>query len=160
MRYPPQVMALIAYLMEKKGNFGPHLIIVPNAVMVNWKSELTQWLPTARCIYYVGSKEERARKYAAEVQPLQVGAPGNNSWAGWNIELPQGSAQGACATAAERGGTGAGGRVSWERSLARAGGLLQNAAQGPLESSAGCQPAAAPRRRSHGSVSFERLSRP
>ena len=26
-----QVMALIAYLMEKKQNFGPHLIIVPNA---------------------------------------------------------------------------------------------------------------------------------
>jgi len=30
-------MALIAYLMEFKGNYGPHLIIVPNAVMVNWK---------------------------------------------------------------------------------------------------------------------------
>ena len=44
-----QVMALIAYLMEHKNNFGPHLIIVPNAVMVNWKSELQQWLPTVRC---------------------------------------------------------------------------------------------------------------
>jgi SWI/SNF-related matrix-associated actin-dependent regulator of chromatin subfamily A protein 2/4 len=64
-------MALIAYLMEKKSNFGPHLIIVPNAVMVNWKSELTQWLPAARCVYYVGAKEERARRYVAEVQPLQ-----------------------------------------------------------------------------------------
>ncbi|KAI8572620.1 hypothetical protein RHMOL_Rhmol01G0213500 [Rhododendron molle] len=31
------VMALIAYLMEFKGNCGPHLIIVPNAVLVNWK---------------------------------------------------------------------------------------------------------------------------
>ena len=66
-----QVMALIAYLMEKKSNFGPHLIIVPNAVIVNWKSELTQWLPDARCVYYVGSKEERTRKYAQEVLPLQ-----------------------------------------------------------------------------------------
>ncbi|KAE8699765.1 ATP-dependent helicase BRM [Hibiscus syriacus] len=28
------VMALIAYLMEFKGNYGPHLIIVPNAVLV------------------------------------------------------------------------------------------------------------------------------
>ena len=27
-----QVMALIAYLWENKGNRGPHLIIVPNAV--------------------------------------------------------------------------------------------------------------------------------
>lgn len=32
-------MALIAYLMEFKGNYGPHLIIVPNAVLVNWKVE-------------------------------------------------------------------------------------------------------------------------
>lgn len=52
-----QVMALIAYLMEKKGNYGPHLIIVPNAVMVNWKSELQRWLPAVRCIYYVGTRE-------------------------------------------------------------------------------------------------------
>lgn len=43
-----QVMALIAYLMEAKGNYGPHLIIVPNAVIVNWKSELSQWLPSVR----------------------------------------------------------------------------------------------------------------
>lgn len=43
-----QVMALIAYLMEHKNNFGPHLIIVPNAVIVNWKSELQQWLPTVK----------------------------------------------------------------------------------------------------------------
>ncbi len=50
-------MALIAYLMEKKGNYGPHLIIVPNAVMVNWKAELTRWLPGVRCIYYVGTRE-------------------------------------------------------------------------------------------------------
>lgn len=35
-----QVMALIAYLMEFKGNYGPHLIIVPNAVLVNWKVSL------------------------------------------------------------------------------------------------------------------------
>jgi SWI/SNF-related matrix-associated actin-dependent regulator of chromatin subfamily A protein 2/4 len=43
-----QVMALIAYLMEHKKNYGPHLIIVPNAVIVNWKSELQQWLPSVK----------------------------------------------------------------------------------------------------------------
>jgi len=36
-------MALIAYLMEFKGNYGPHLIIVPNAVLVNWKVNF-QWI--------------------------------------------------------------------------------------------------------------------
>ena len=64
-------MALIAYLMEHKNNYGPHLIIVPNAVMVNWKSELTAWLPSAKCVYYVGHKDERARKYSMEVASLQ-----------------------------------------------------------------------------------------
>ena len=64
-------MALIAYLMEYKHNYGPHLIIVPNAVMVNWKSELTAWLPSAKCVYYVGHKDERARKYNLEVASLQ-----------------------------------------------------------------------------------------
>ncbi len=66
-----QVMALLAYLMEHKNNYGPHLIIVPNALMVNWKSELNQWLPSVRCVYYVGQKEERARKFAQEVSSLQ-----------------------------------------------------------------------------------------
>lgn len=64
-------MALLAFLMENKNVYGPHLIIVPNAVIVNWKSELMQWLPDVRCVYYVGAKEERAKKYATEVQSLQ-----------------------------------------------------------------------------------------
>ncbi|KAH0470770.1 hypothetical protein IEQ34_000493 [Dendrobium chrysotoxum] len=62
-----QVMALVAYLMEFKGNYGPHLIIVPNAVLVNWKSELHNWLPSVSCIFYVGSKEERLRLFSHEV---------------------------------------------------------------------------------------------
>ena len=54
-----QVMALISYLAERKQNFGPHLIIVPNAVLVNWRAELTQWLPGVRSVYYVGKREDR-----------------------------------------------------------------------------------------------------
>ncbi|CAH8383680.1 unnamed protein product [Eruca vesicaria subsp. sativa] len=62
-----QVMALIAYLMEFKGNYGPHLIIVPNAVLVNWKSELHTWLPSVSCLYYVGTKDQRSKLFAQEV---------------------------------------------------------------------------------------------
>lgn len=87
-------MALIAYLMEFKGNNGPHLIIVPNAVLVNWKvklfsavccyfslqihllcdfhadlifisqSELYNWLPSVSCIFYVGGKDERSKLFS------------------------------------------------------------------------------------------------
>eukprot|EP00250_Pteridium_aquilinum_P019069 c24278_g2_i1 orf=2-5470(-) len=66
-----QVMALIAYLMEFKGNYGPHLIIVPNAVIVNWKSELLRWLPSVSCIFYVGGKEQRSKLYSQEVCALK-----------------------------------------------------------------------------------------
>ncbi|KAJ8498993.1 hypothetical protein OPV22_009545 [Ensete ventricosum] len=62
-----QVMALIAYLMEFKTNYGPHLIIVPNAVLVNWKSELLNWLPSISCIFYVGGKDERSKLFSQEV---------------------------------------------------------------------------------------------
>ncbi|XP_043805240.1 ATP-dependent helicase BRM isoform X6 [Manihot esculenta] len=66
-----QVMALIAYLMEFKGNYGPHLIIVPNAVLVNWKSELHNWLPSVSCIYYVGGKDQRSKLFSQEVSAMK-----------------------------------------------------------------------------------------
>ncbi|KAG6434319.1 hypothetical protein SASPL_105944 [Salvia splendens] len=66
-----QVMALIAHLMEFKGNYGPHLIIVPNAVLVNWKSELHTWLPSVSCIYYVGGKDQRAKLFSQEVLAMK-----------------------------------------------------------------------------------------
>ncbi|KAG9135419.1 hypothetical protein Leryth_007188 [Lithospermum erythrorhizon] len=66
-----QVMALIAYLMEYKGNYGPHLIIVPNAVLVNWKSEFLRWLPSASCIFYVGSKDQRSKLFSQEVLAMK-----------------------------------------------------------------------------------------
>ncbi|KAK1425168.1 hypothetical protein QVD17_20514 [Tagetes erecta] len=66
-----QVMALIAYLMEFKSNYGPHLIIVPNAVLVNWKSELHSWLPNVSCIYYVGNKDQRSKLFTQEVRNMK-----------------------------------------------------------------------------------------
>ncbi|KAI3743909.1 hypothetical protein L1987_56978 [Smallanthus sonchifolius] len=66
-----QVMALIAYLMEFKSNYGPHLIIVPNAVLVNWKSELRSWLPSVSCIYYVGNKDQRSKLFTQEVRNMK-----------------------------------------------------------------------------------------
>ncbi len=58
-------MALIAYLMEHKHNYGPHLIIVPNAVMVNWKSR-ADGLAAQRQVRVLRGAQGRAR---AQVQP-------------------------------------------------------------------------------------------
>ncbi|KAK7260246.1 hypothetical protein RIF29_26141 [Crotalaria pallida] len=66
-----QVLALIAYLMEFMGNYGPHLIIVPNAVLVNWKSELYNWLPSVSCIFYVGMKDQRSELFSQEVSAMK-----------------------------------------------------------------------------------------
>jgi len=66
-----QVCSLIAYLWESKQNFGPHIIIVPNAVIVNWKAELKSWLPHVNCVYYVGSREQRAKIFQKQVLQLK-----------------------------------------------------------------------------------------
>lgn len=66
-----QVMALIAYLWEHKGNRGPHLLVVPNAVTVNWKSELNLWLPDVHCVYYTGTSAEREAVYKREILPMR-----------------------------------------------------------------------------------------
>lgn len=66
-----QVCSLIAYLFESKQNYGPHLIIVPNAVIVNWKAEIKRWLPKLSTVFYVGSKEARAKIFTQQVLQLK-----------------------------------------------------------------------------------------
>lgn len=66
-----QVCALIAYLWESKQNFGPHLIIVPNAVIVNWKSEIKTWLKNVQAVYYVGAREARAKIFKEQIVQLK-----------------------------------------------------------------------------------------
>lgn len=66
-----QVCSLIAYLFESKQNYGPHLIIVPNAVIVNWKAEIKRWLPKLSAVFYVGSKDVRAKIFQQQVSQLK-----------------------------------------------------------------------------------------
>ncbi|RWW35185.1 hypothetical protein GW17_00000030 [Ensete ventricosum] len=40
-----QTISLIAYLMENKGVTGPHLIVAPKAVLPNWITEFSTWVP-------------------------------------------------------------------------------------------------------------------
>ena len=40
-----QTIALLAYLMEFKGNKGPFLIVVPLSTMNNWSLEFEKWAP-------------------------------------------------------------------------------------------------------------------
>ncbi|CAG0906293.1 unnamed protein product, partial [Cyprideis torosa] len=56
-----QTIALLAHLAEK-GNWGPHLIIVPTSVMLNWEMEFKKWCPGFKLLVYYGSIKERKLK--------------------------------------------------------------------------------------------------
>lgn len=43
-----QTIALLAHLAGEKGNWGPHLIIVPNNRILNWEIEFKKWCPALK----------------------------------------------------------------------------------------------------------------
>ena len=56
-----QTIALLAYLVEVKQNFGPFLIIVPLSTLSNWVRELQVWAPSLLKIIYRGDPATRKR---------------------------------------------------------------------------------------------------
>jgi len=54
-----QTIALLCYLMEKKQNDGPFLIVVPLTTISNWAMEFDKWAPDIRKLLYKGKKHER-----------------------------------------------------------------------------------------------------
>ena len=54
-----QTIALFAYLMEKKGVNGPHLVVVPLSTMFNWCMEFRKWAPGIIFIDYKGDPQVR-----------------------------------------------------------------------------------------------------
>uniref|UniRef100_A0A1I8FT92 Helicase ATP-binding domain-containing protein n=1 Tax=Macrostomum lignano TaxID=282301 RepID=A0A1I8FT92_9PLAT len=54
-----QTIALITYLMERKKENGPYLIIVPLSTMSNWDLEFDKWAPSVKKILYKGSPQHR-----------------------------------------------------------------------------------------------------
>eukprot|EP00958_Prasinococcus_capsulatus_P028547 scaffold6922_cov363-Prasinococcus_capsulatus_cf.AAC.5 len=57
-----QTIALLAWLACAKGIWGPHLIVVPTSVMLNWETELKKWCPAFKILTYFGSMKERKQK--------------------------------------------------------------------------------------------------
>lgn len=57
-----QTIALLAHLACEKGIWGPHLIVVPTSVMLNWEMEIKKWCPAFKVMVYYGSPKERKQK--------------------------------------------------------------------------------------------------
>ena len=54
-----QTISLITYLIQKKGQTGPFLVIVPLSTLTNWNSEFEKWAPTVSRIVYKGPPNQR-----------------------------------------------------------------------------------------------------
>jgi len=59
-----QTIALLAHLAASRGIWGPHLIVVPTSVMLNWETEFKRFCPALKLLTYFGTAKERKLKRA------------------------------------------------------------------------------------------------
>lgn len=64
-----QTIALLSHLAGERGVWGPHLIVVPTSVLLNWEIELKRWLPGFKVLTYYGSTKERKLKRKGWTKP-------------------------------------------------------------------------------------------
>ncbi|KAK0419156.1 hypothetical protein QR680_013983 [Steinernema hermaphroditum] len=57
-----QTISLLAHMACERSVWGPHLIVVPTSVILNWEMELKKWCPAFKVLTYFGTGKERAEK--------------------------------------------------------------------------------------------------
>jgi helicase SWR1 len=57
-----QTISLLSYLACEKNIWGPHLIVVPTSVMLNWEMEFKRFAPGFKVLTYYGSPQQRKEK--------------------------------------------------------------------------------------------------
>lgn len=57
-----QTISLLSYLACEKNEWGPHLIVVPTSVMLNWEMEFKRFAPGFKVLTYYGSPQQRKDK--------------------------------------------------------------------------------------------------
>lgn len=55
-------ISMLAWLACERGVWGPHLIVVPTSVMLNWEMEIKKFCPAFKILTYYGSQKERRLK--------------------------------------------------------------------------------------------------
>ncbi|KAF2819188.1 hypothetical protein CC86DRAFT_147719 [Ophiobolus disseminans] len=62
-----QTISLITYLIEKKRQPGPYLVIVPLSTLTNWNNEFDKWAPSVTKIVYKGPPNQR-KQYQQQIR--------------------------------------------------------------------------------------------
>lgn len=62
-----QTISLITYLIEKKRQPGPYLVIVPLSTLTNWNNEFEKWAPSVTKIVYKGPPNQR-KQYQQQIR--------------------------------------------------------------------------------------------
>eukprot|EP01119_Soliformovum_irregulare_P001865 TRINITY_DN1170_c3_g1_i2.p1 TRINITY_DN1170_c3_g1~~TRINITY_DN1170_c3_g1_i2.p1 ORF type:complete len:1172 (-),score=371.67 TRINITY_DN1170_c3_g1_i2:332-3847(-) len=57
-----QTISMLAHLACEREIWGPHLIVVPTTLMLNWELEFKRWCPAFKILTYFGSVKERKQK--------------------------------------------------------------------------------------------------
>ncbi len=64
-----QTISMLAHLACEKGIWGPHLIIVPTSVLLNWEMEFKKFCPSLKVLTYYGSAKKRKEKRKGWTSP-------------------------------------------------------------------------------------------